>query len=156
MANAPNYQHVKRLRPAHILMIRLARDGNTNVEIAAQTGYSVQQVSNVLNSPEVQAVLQQLQESMLDSMAEVAQEIQLAAPLAIKRKVDLLFSGDDRVASGAATDLLHMAGHAPVKRVQVTGATAVEKKYEGLSDADMKRKLLEELEGDLGDQRVLN
>jgi hypothetical protein len=126
-------------------MIRMHWAGDSNVDIAAKLGYTEQMVSNVLNSPESKEILAELKGETLDTMAEVQQEIALAAPLAIKRKIDLMYSGDDRVANSAATDILHMNGHAPVKRVQIDRGTAIEKKYEALNEDELRHQLEVEL-----------
>jgi len=128
-------------------MIRLHWHGLSNLEIAAKLGYTPQEVSNILNAPEALAILGEMRNLAIDTMGEVAAELQAVAPIALSRKIDLLGSSDDRVANTAATDLLHMAGHAPVKRLQVSQPTSAELKYEGLNEAELREKLLEELGG---------
>lgn len=137
-------------------MIRLHWAGESNIDIGAKIGYTEQQVSNIINSPEAKAILAELSANALDSMDEVAQELQLVAPIALKRKIDMLYCGDDRVADKAATDLLHMAGHAPTKRVQVTGQSVVEKEFEGLSPEEIRQKILNEVDGNGPDGRPLS
>jgi predicted transcriptional regulator len=135
---------VKRLKPAHLLMIRLFWAGHTYVEIADKTGYTSQQVMNVLHSEESQEILSQLQGNALDTADEVQSELALVAPAVLDKKIRLaLSSPDDRVANSACTDLLHMAGHSPVKRVTIDRANENQKKYEGLSEEQLREKLLE-------------
>ena len=151
-ARAPNvmpkiYQE-KRLKPLHLQMIRLRWLGYDNIEIAQRTGYSPSQIGTILNSPDSRSIFEELQAQVLDTTSEVAQELQLGAPLAAKRLVDLMVSGDDRVAFVAAKEVLHMAGHAPVKRIAIAQVTRVEKEYDGLTEGQIRQKLLEDLSND--------
>jgi predicted transcriptional regulator len=139
-----NVNVVKRLKPAHLLVIRLFWAGHTYVEIADKTGYSNQQVMNIIHNEESQEILSQLQGAALDTADEVQSELALIAPAVLDKKIRLaLSSADDRVANSACTDLLHMAGHSPVKRITVDRASEVQKKYEGLSEEQLREKLLE-------------
>ena len=144
----PKFYQEKRLKPLHLQMIRLRWLGYDNIEIAQRTGYPPDSIGKILNLPDSKAIFEELQAQVLDTTAEVAQELQLAAPLAAKRMTDLLVSGDDRVAFVAAKEILHMAGHAPIKRVAIAQATRIEKDYDGLNDQQIRQKLLEDLTAD--------
>jgi hypothetical protein len=141
----PRFYQEKRLKPLHLQMIRLRWLGYDNTEIAQRTGFTPEQISKVLASPDSKAIFEELQAAVLDTTVEVSQELQLAAPLAAKRMTDLLVSGDDRVAFVAAKEILHMAGHTPVKRIAIAQVTRVEKTYEGLDEQQMRQKILEDL-----------
>jgi hypothetical protein len=127
-------------------MIRLHWAGESNIDIAARTGFTPTQVCNVLSSPEAQAILAEISASAFDSTKEVGQKLQLAAEEALDVKISLLHCGDLRVENSASTDLLYMAGHSPTKRIHVTGPSAVEKEFEGLSDEEIRQKVLSEFD----------
>ena len=142
------YHQEKRLKPIHIQMIRLRWLGYDNGEIAQRTGFTLEQISKILALPDSKAIFEELQAAVLDTTVEVAQALQLDAVLAEKRMADLMFSGDDRVAFLARKEVLHMAGHTPVKRVAIAQVTRVEKAYEGLDEQQMRKQIMEELEED--------
>ena len=51
--------------------------------------------------------------------------------------VALVSSADDRIANAAASDILHMAGHAPTKRLQISQPSAIEQRYDGLTENEL-------------------
>lgn len=133
----------KKLKPAHILMIRMFCDGLTYVEIGANTGYTPQQVMNVLASADAQEIISQLNDKLLDSAEEIQDRLNEVAPLVLNKKIQhALASPDPAVSNRACTDLLNMAGHMPVQRISVQPADPLAKKYEGLSEAELRQKLL--------------
>jgi hypothetical protein len=144
----PKQHQESRLKPITIQLIRLRWMGYDDTEIAQRSGYPVEQIRRTLNSSEAKEIFVELHSLTLDTMAEVAQELQLAAPLAAKRMAEHIFSGDDRVSLMASKDVLDRTGHVPVKRVSISGPTRVEKDYEGLNDQQIKQRLLEELTND--------
>lgn len=131
-----------RLKPVHIAMIRYHWAGLSHDEIARKLNYSAQQVRNIINSDEVQEIIAQLREAALDSIDEVQQDLQLVAPLALQKKIELLDSPDQRVANRASTDLLYMAGHMPIKRYQLEKPSEVSRKYEGMTDEQIAQHLV--------------
>lgn len=139
---------VKRLKPAHLLVIRLFWAGETYVDIAQKTGYTPQHVMNIVKSDEAQEILQQLQNTSLDSMDEIHEALNDAAPEILSEQIRLaLRSPDERIRATVGRELLHMAGHAPVKRVTLDRASDVHKKYEGLTEEQLRDKLINELGG---------
>lgn len=141
--------HVKRLRPDHLKMIQLHWQGRDNSEIASALGFTPQQVSNVLNSPLARSLLDQLQNSTLDSMGEVNAELQLAAPIAAERLIHQLHSPNEVIANRAANQILDRAHGTPLKRVQVQATSQIDKRYEGKTEAEIRQAMLDEL-GSLG------
>jgi ribosomal protein S13 len=149
---------MKTLKPVHFAMIRLFWEGRSYREIAEMLDYTSQQVMNVLHSEDAKNVLQQMQELQLDTMSEVATELQLMAPELIQRKKKIaLYSPDEHVANRAATDLLFMAGHTPVKRVQVQ-QTLTATKYDSMTEEQLREALLSDVneDGKGPDGRPLN
>jgi hypothetical protein len=144
----PKFYQEKRLKPLHIQLIRLRWMGYDTADIAAKTGYTPDQINRILKDQDALNVFSDLQAQVLDTSGEVIQALQLDAIIAQKRISDLMFSGDDRVALMASKDVLDRAGFVPIKRIAVTTATRVEKDYDGLNDAQIKQKLLEDLTAD--------
>jgi len=147
-----------KLRPAHIEFIRLHVEGKSNQEIAMLTDYTPQRVCDVLGSPEAQAIIQSLREDVLEDTSESVQRgLTEAAPGALGVLAKQIYSGDEKVAQSAAVHVLHMAGHAPVKRMRVEPSKQIERDYEKLSEDEIRAKLLRDLTSDFGpDGRPLN
>lgn len=125
----------KRLRPAHLDMVTLHLAGESNTDIATKMGYTPQQVSNILNCPEVLEILQLLREETLNTMSQVQAEAQLYAPEMLRRKVDYALHGtDDRVRNLAQTEILNIAGHVPVRHISVENKNSVLEKYKDMTD----------------------
>ncbi len=141
----PKFYQEKRLKPLHIQLIRLRWMGYETADIAAKTGYTPDQINRILKDQDALNVFADLQAQVLDTSGEVIQALQLDAIIAQKRIADLIYSSNDAVALRASQDVLDRAGHVPVKRVAIMQTTRVEKDYEGLNDAQIKQKLLEDL-----------
>jgi hypothetical protein len=136
----------KRLKPAHLQVIRLHWMGKDNTEIAAITGYTPQQVSNVINCEDAQKIIEGLNADAIDTMREVQCELQLSAPLYLNNLHEMAFScADLRVKANINIALLGMAGHVPIKRVVVQDQTVLQKQYEGMSEEDIVADIRGEL-----------
>jgi predicted transcriptional regulator len=147
---------LQKLKPVHLLMIRLFWSGQTLAEIASKVGYTPQQVMNVVHSDHAKDILQQLQSAAIDSMEEVQDRINEAAPELLNKKLQhALYSSDEKVSNRACTELLHMAGHVPVQRVKIEREDAVSKKYEGLTEDELRNKLLDSIRDKGPDGRPL-
>jgi predicted transcriptional regulator len=110
----------RRFRPQHIQVVRLTWQGYSQQEIAEFLGVSSGHVSQVLGCDEAQAMLKQLTQHAISSMDEVQDEVQLVAPLVMREKIRLaLDAQDERVRNIACTDILAIAGHTPVKKLQI-------------------------------------
>ena len=133
------------LKPAQLMVVRLHWAGKTHVQIASETGYTPQQVMNIVNLPDAQAILTELSDGVHSSMQEVVAELQVIAPIALKRKFEKLYCGNDAVENKASSDILEMAGHMATRRVEVSTQSPLEKKFDGLSESKMRDKLFEEL-----------
>jgi predicted transcriptional regulator len=131
-------------------------EGRTYVEIASELGYTNQQVMNVIHDPSSKEILAQLQDGAMDSMEEVHARLNEAAPRILNRKIQLAMSPDEQVANRACTDLLHMAGHMPVKRVRIEQETSIDEKYKGLTEDEIKAQVLNQLTGRGPDGKILN
>lgn len=129
----------KRLKPAHLDMVTMHLAGDTNADIALKLGYTAQQVSNILNSPDVLEMLQLLKDESLNTMAQVQAEAQLYAPEILRRKIDYALRGDDaRVRNTAQTEILNIAGHVPVKHITVENKSQVVEKYKDKSEEELR------------------
>ena len=147
-----------KLQHAHIEFIRLHLAGKSHVEIAMLTDYTPQRVCDVLNSPEAQAIIQQMSDDVLEETAETVQRgLSDVAPGALNVLAKQIYSGDEKIAQGAAVHVLHMAGHAPVRRMRVEATSRAQKEYDKLSEDEIRQQLLKDLTGDIGpDGRPLN
>jgi hypothetical protein len=120
-------------------MVTLHLQGEDNVTIAQTLGYTPQQVSNILNSPDVLEILDALRKETINSMAAVQAELQLYAPELLRRKIDYALNGaDDRVRNLAQTELLHIAGHTPIRRVTVENKNELVEKYKDKSEQELR------------------
>lgn len=109
-------------------MITLHLAGTSNIDIATKLGYTAQQVSNILNSEDARTIIEALNSETLNTMGQVATEIQLYAPEILRKKIDYALHGsDDRVRNQAQTELLHIAGHVPVRQVILTKNDVLDK-----------------------------
>jgi hypothetical protein len=148
---------LKRLKPVHILMLRLFVEGFQYTEIADQTGYTPQQVMNVIADPLSAEILSQLELDAKDSLTEVQDRLAEVAPQILQKKIQhALHSPDASVSSRACTELLHMAGHMPVQRHIVTPADETLKKYDGLTEDELRKQYLSSIAGTGPDGRPLN
>lgn len=129
----------KRLKPAHLDMVTLHLSGESNGDIAIKLGYTAQQVSNILNSPEVVEMLQLLKDETINTMAQVQAEAQLYAPEILRKKIDYALRGDDaRVRNTAQTEILNIAGHVPVRHITVESKSQVVEKYKDKSEDELR------------------
>lgn len=132
----------KQIKPAWLQVLQLYWRGETLRDIALATGYTEVNVGNIVRSDDAREILQQLTDATLDTMPEVVGEMQLAAPAIIRRKIAIaLNSNDEAVANRAATEILHMAGHAPTKHIQVR-VDPIEKHYEDKTEDEIRQELL--------------
>jgi len=133
-------------RPDHIRCVRLYWQGYNAGEIANFTGLTQQHVTLILNTDEAKAMLAQLKSHTINSIDEVQDEAQLAAPLCMREKVRLaLESSDERVRNVACSDILAIAGHSPVKRVVLDRQPADATQVEGLDENAIRNDILKDL-----------
>lgn len=138
----------KRLKPSHLDMVTLHLAGESNDDIGVKLGYTAQQVSNILNCPEVLEILDALRKESINSMAQVQAEVQLYAPEILRKKIDYALHGsDDRVRNAAQTELLHIAGHSPVRYVTVENKDEVLEKYKDKSEDELRKIITGEKRG---------
>jgi predicted transcriptional regulator len=142
----PNAWKVERLSPLHLEIIRRHFNFESGSEIALALGITQCLVSNVLNSEQGLEVVEQLWSRKFDSMLEVGQQLQAVAPYIVQEKIKLaLTARDERVKNTACTDILHMAGHVPVRRVEIDDLRP-DSKFSGKSEEEMRAMILEELD----------
>lgn len=128
------------------MMLRLHWQGESNTDIAMLTGYTPQQVSNIINSEEAQGILAALQAEALDTMSQVQTEAQFMAPKLFDNVVKLAeAAGDERVRLHANLAALGIAGHVPVKRVVVERENMLHKKFEDMTEDEIRRDIAGDL-----------
>lgn len=129
----------KRLRPVHLEMVTLHLAGESNHDIAVKLGYTDQQVSNIINCPEVLEILAALKDESINTMSQVQAEAQMYAPEMLRRKIDYAMHGtDDRVRNLAQTEILNLAGHVPVRHISVENKNTVLEKYKDKTEDELR------------------
>jgi hypothetical protein len=129
----------KRLRPAHLEMVTLHLAGESNADIGLRLGYTQQQVSNILNCPDVLEILNAIRDESLNTMSQVQVEAQLYAPEILRRKIDYAMHGqDDRVRNTAQTEILNLAGHVPVRHISVETKNSILEKYKDKTEEELR------------------
>jgi hypothetical protein len=120
-------------------MVTLHLQGDSNTDIATKLGYTPQQVSNILNSPDVVEILATLRDETINTMSQVQAEAQMYAPEILRRKIDYALHGsDDRVRNAAQTEILNIAGHVPVRHITVENKNQVLEKYKDKTDDELR------------------
>lgn len=128
------------------MMVRLHWQGESNTDIAMLLNYTPQQVSNILNTEEAQAILAGLQAEALDTMAQVQTEAQFMAPKFFDNVVKLAEAAtDERVRLHANLAALGIAGHVPIKRVVMERDTVSQKKYEEMTEDEIREDVARDL-----------
>lgn len=144
----------------HYRVMQLHWAGWGNIEVAALTGYSPEHITNIIHSAEGEEIISRLKNHTMDTMADVADQIQAIAPAALDQKIKLaLDSPDEKLRSVNCHQLLEMAGHSGIRRVQVERRPAGAENYDGLSEAELRTKINKDLgieDGDLSPDRVVN
>ncbi len=115
----------KNFKPEHIHIVRLHWQGYSNTEIAQHLQLSETHVSVVINCDAAKQLLNELREHTIDGYAETQDDFQLVLPLIRREKIRLaLESGDERIRNMACSDILAIAGHSPVRRLEITRGSA--------------------------------
>lgn len=110
MANIP-----QKLSPIHKHMCALRATGMQVQEVAEITGYTPQQVSNVLAHPDADAMVNRLSTDLAMRITDdVGQQIQAATGEAFQKVVHLMRHGEnDRIQQVSAFDILDRGGFKP-------------------------------------------
>src|SRR5215472_15463156 len=140
----------KTFKPEHIHIVRLHWNGYDNSEIAQFLGCSETHVSLVLNCDEAKRLLQQLREHTIDSFDDTQDDFQLVLPLVRREKIKLaLEATDERVRNIACSDILAIAGHSPVRRLEVSRTDRKQSDPEKMTPDELRDAIL----NDIGLQR---
>lgn len=120
-------------------MVTLHLAGESNTDIANKLGYTAQQVSNILGCQDVREILAALNDETISTIGQVQAEAQLYAPEILRRKIDYALKGDDaRVRNTAQTEILHIAGHVPIRRVSIEEKSSINEKYKDKSEDELR------------------
>lgn len=136
----------RKFKPQHVNIVRLAWQGYTVYEIAQFIGMSEAHVSSVINCDEAQALFSQLREHAINSSDEIQDEAQLIAPRVMQEKIRLALEADDeRVRNIACSDILAIAGHTPVKKMEITRSDVSRDSIAQKTPAEIRKGILEEI-----------
>ena len=139
-----------RWKPFYIQVVRLYWMGQTKTDIAAQLGLSEGTVKKVIESDRGREIFNQLESATFDSMLETTVMAQAVAPEMLREKIKLaLYSGDEKIRTKNASDVLGIAGHVPIQKVIHDRPDPLLDKYKDKSELDL-RKELREIVGDTG------
>jgi len=136
---------MRKFTPLHLHVVKLHWEGHTNAEIAARLRRSDSWVSSILSSPECAEIYKRLENHVLDTSIQVQTTLQAAAPVALSRKMDLMFSANDAVANKATQEILELSGHVPLRQIEIRRHDHIEEEFRGKSEADIRREILESL-----------
>lgn len=136
----------RKLKPDHLLVARLWLQGLNNQEIAQATGYHPYHVGRIVASPQFQDILKEISERTIDTSFDLRADAQAVAPAVFNEKVRLALHGaDERVRNIACTDVLNIAGHVPVRRVEFDNVTEKPDPYAGKSEDEIRKELAKDL-----------
>ena len=146
---------IRGIKPIHLLIFRDHMRGHTNREIASLHGITEQSVCNILQEEPIQELKKAAMEKAFDTLTDVQESLQLAAPFAIQTKISLLSSSDDRVRNMAATDILQMSGHRPASRLIVEHEQTVERETDNKSEEELRNMILKDCLAEVEDNFTL-
>jgi len=131
----------------------LSARGMSPDQIARGIGVSEYRVNRVVRSEQGREILERIHNKTIDTFGEVQAAVQAIAPVILYEKVATALNPevDPRVRNQAQTEILHMAGHSPVKRMALEVADPVADKYRGLSETDLRAAALSEIYEDDSD-----
>jgi len=140
--NTPKSLTVDRLL-YHGTVLRLAALGKAPKEIAATLDASVEKVKAVMASPLFKRELLALQESMTEGMLDVRKELANLAPIALKKKEEILLTTQSQeLANKVAGDILDRAGHGAVMRQKVDVGGSVQVDHVHMTEAELRKMIL--------------
>ena len=141
-----NSYYLKKLRPKHLAVLRLWAQGLDNAEIAVLVGYTPATVSLIVNLPEAQELLEEMKAGTFETIADVRTSLQFIAPELLEEKIRLAFNAkSEQVRSNSCAELLALAGHAPLRKIEITRPLEVVDPYKGLSEEQLRERVFKEL-----------
>ena len=139
---------MRRFTPLHLRIVMLNWQGRTNSEIAQIVNRSDAFISTTLAMPEVQDIIRRWESGMVDTTRQVQTMLQMSAPLALEKKIQLLNSSNPSVANKAAQDLLELSGHVALRQIEIRRPDHVEEEFRDKSEEDIKREILAAITGE--------
>jgi hypothetical protein len=123
-------------------MIRMHMNGDGNQEIADATGYTAQQVCNILGSTKAREIIDAINADSIDTAAQVQSQAQACAPLVMEKLLeDALTSPDARVRLNAKIAWLGIAGHS-ANRITVDRGKTVSNDLTSKTDEQIRQEIL--------------
>jgi len=129
-------------------LVHLESQGFTRVEIAVQTGFPMTTVNSLLASPEATYIRKQLEARAIDTIQEVQADAQIAAPVMFKVMQDIALDDNEKGPTrlAAAKAVLEMAGHAPVKTVEIRRPNPLDSDYHNKTEDEIRKEIFEGLD----------
>lgn len=129
----------KKITPKQLRVITLWFNRMSNQDIATETGYTPQQVSNLINTEWAQEILGKLQEQTLDTIMDVQTEAQAVAPMIMQETIRLALHGvAEPTRTANCKTILEIAGHRPVTRIDMNAHMDARTKYDQMTDEELR------------------
>lgn len=138
----------KKFRPMHFqLVLRHWQEPWVSQHDLAQAfGLTDAWCSQILASAEAKALMSQLGESNVDTVLSVQAQFQAIAPQAAKELGEMALDRSGLVPQAikarALSTVLQMAGHTPVRKVELSHRPPTDNEWQRLSDLQVRERLL--------------
>jgi len=127
-------------------LVMLEMQGFDLAYITSLTNYASSTISTILASPEAINIRREIQARVIDTVAEIQTDLQAIAPTLLQEKIQLaLTAKSENVRNNALTGLLELAGHVPVKQVEIRRATLIEEEYKDKTEEAIKAEIMDGL-----------
>lgn len=132
--------------PFILRVMQLLWEGYTAAEIAAITGRVPLTISNLIATDEAKEIYELLQGQTVNTARQVQTAIAAAAPSIVREKIDLaLGAKSESVRNQAAQQLLEMAGHSPIRHLEIHRPDEIQADYDNKSDEDIRKEIMDGL-----------
>lgn len=131
----------------------------SQADLATRFGITQAWASQILTSPESREIIEQLKNRSLDTIMDVQAQLQAIAPVALQERIKIAMDAGTPIAirDRSLQSILEMAGHSPVKRVQLQRGDPVAERIAAMSDAEIQDDLLKVVGANTGpDGRLIN
>jgi DNA-binding MarR family transcriptional regulator len=132
-------------KPLHLKILLMYHQGYTLDEISHELGVTVQTCSNIINSPDAQALLDRVRDQAFETILDVRTDFQAMAPACASRLFhNATQSADDRVSTIACVAILDRAGHSPTQKLEVSKADPADQRFKDMSEEEIRKSVFRE------------